>query len=141
MKDQQVRDKFIELRAQGWSFDRISQEIGVSKPVLISWVRQYKIEINNLKALGLDALCEKFALSRQKRLELLGKLLERVKKEALDRDLSTIPTNKVIELVVKLSDAVKEEGPQVRFQKEEIRTLEDTLKTLNSGRVIATWEG
>jgi hypothetical protein len=93
------------------------------------------------EVLGLDALCEKFALSCQKRLELLGELLERVKKEALDRDLSSTSTHKVIELVVKLSDAVKEKGPQVQFQKEETRTLVDNLKKLNSGRVIDSWEG
>jgi orotate phosphoribosyltransferase-like protein len=35
MKDQETRGRFIELRAQGLSFDKISKELQVSKQTLI----------------------------------------------------------------------------------------------------------
>ena len=45
-----LRDKqdFIHLRAQGLSFEKISVEIGVSKPTLIKWNQEFSEEIANL---------------------------------------------------------------------------------------------
>ena len=36
MKDQETKEKFVELRAKGLSFDRIAQELHVSKQSLIN---------------------------------------------------------------------------------------------------------
>ena len=38
-------EKFIELRAQGFSFDKIAEEIGTSKPTLLKWSSQYGREL------------------------------------------------------------------------------------------------
>lgn len=46
MKDQATREEFIRLRAEGYSFAKISQQINVSKPTLIKWSRQYAKEID-----------------------------------------------------------------------------------------------
>jgi transposase len=40
MTDQETIARFIFLRSQGWSYDRITPELGVSKPTLIKWSRQ-----------------------------------------------------------------------------------------------------
>ena len=39
------KEKFIEMRAQGISFAKISKEINVSKPILIEWNREFEKEI------------------------------------------------------------------------------------------------
>lgn len=39
MKDQETKERFIELRAKGLSFDKISKELKVSKQILIDWSR------------------------------------------------------------------------------------------------------
>ena len=66
MKDTQTKERFIELRAQGWSHDRIARELKVTKPTLIRWARELHSEISNLRALELDALQDKFALTKLK---------------------------------------------------------------------------
>jgi transposase-like protein len=38
----ETRQKFIERRAQGWSFVRISSELGVARSTLIEWSRQLR---------------------------------------------------------------------------------------------------
>jgi DNA invertase Pin-like site-specific DNA recombinase len=38
--------EFITLRAEGYSFRQISEQIGVSKPTLIKWSRKFGKEIN-----------------------------------------------------------------------------------------------
>ena len=60
MKDQETKEGFVELRAKGWSFDRIAQELRVSKQTLINWRREFALQISNLKAIELEALREKF---------------------------------------------------------------------------------
>ena len=41
MKDQETVQKFIELRAQGWSFVRIPVDLGVAKSTLTEWSRKF----------------------------------------------------------------------------------------------------
>ena len=68
MKDQSIKNRFVELCAMGWSFDRIAKQLSTSKPTLIAWSRELEIEISNLRAIALDALKEKYYLSRIKRI-------------------------------------------------------------------------
>ena len=49
MHDQATRDRFVELRAQGWSLDRIANEIHVTKRTLVEWQRQLAGQINTLR--------------------------------------------------------------------------------------------
>jgi hypothetical protein len=56
MKDQETVQKFIELRAQGWSFVRIAAELSVAKSTPTEWSRKFRFEIHNCRALVLDDL-------------------------------------------------------------------------------------
>ena len=47
MKDMSIKEKFVELRAQGLSFKKIADEIQVSKPILIKWNSEFNKEITN----------------------------------------------------------------------------------------------
>lgn len=67
MKDQETRERFVELRAEGWSFDRIAQELKASKQTLVNWGKELALEISNLKAIELEALREKFYLLKSQK--------------------------------------------------------------------------
>jgi len=41
MNDTQTQQRFVHLRAEGWSFARIAAEINGSKPTLINWSRKF----------------------------------------------------------------------------------------------------
>src|SRR5438128_8702205 len=41
-----TRNEFLRLRVQGLSFARIARQLGVSKPTLIEWSRQCRLEID-----------------------------------------------------------------------------------------------
>jgi len=81
MKDQTVKEKFVELRARGWSFDRIAKELQVSKQTLVNWSRELSLEIRNRRAIEHEALLEQYAVTQAGRIELLGELLKRLKEE------------------------------------------------------------
>ena len=105
----QDKEQFIELRAKGWSFDRIAKELGKAKQTLIDWSKELQDEIANLKALELEALYEKYYLLKETRLQTFGEMLTKIKTEVESRDLSDVPTDKLLELLLKYNSQVKEE--------------------------------
>ena len=41
MYDEKTVQRFIELRASGWTYARLMTELNTSKPTLIAWSRKY----------------------------------------------------------------------------------------------------
>lgn len=104
-----TKERFIELRAKGWSFDKIAKELGKAKKTLIDWSKELQDEIANSKALELEALYESYYLMRENRLQTFGAILIKIKTEVENRDLSDVPTDKLLELLLKYNSQVKEE--------------------------------
>ena len=86
MHDDTTVQRFIELRAQGWSYARLMTELNVSKPTLIAWSRKHQFQIQNLKAIELEALREKWLASTTERVNALGKQLRQIEAELATRD-------------------------------------------------------
>jgi hypothetical protein len=84
--------KFIELRAQGWSYARLMTELNVTKPTLIAWSRKHQFQIQNLKTIELEALGEKWLASVTDRVNGLGEQLRKVDAELSQRNLSDLTT-------------------------------------------------
>ena len=84
--------RFIELRAQGWTYARLMTELNVTKPTLIAWSRKHQFDIQNLHAIELEALREKWLASTTERVDKLGAQLQSVETELARRDLSTLST-------------------------------------------------
>jgi transcriptional regulator with XRE-family HTH domain len=109
------KQQFIELRAKGYSFSRISEELGISKPTLIDWSRDDDVSssICNLRALLIDELQEKYTITKKHRIIAFGEFLNRAKSELEKRDLSEISTDKLIPLIIKLSETLKQDEIEV----------------------------
>jgi len=105
----EVKQRFIELRSKGWSFDKIAKETGKAKQTLIDWSKELQDEIANRKALELEALYESYYLHKENRLQTFGELLNKIKTEVMSRDLTDVPTDKLLELLLKYNSQVKEE--------------------------------
>jgi len=102
MKDNSVKEKFVELRASGMSFDKISKELNVSKQSLITWVKEFETEIGNLRKIELEFLQEKYFMLKNQRIELFGEKLKAIKGELDKRDLSEVPTAGLYDLFLKI---------------------------------------
>jgi IS30 family transposase len=143
----QTKERFIELRAQGWSFDKIAKELGKAKQTLIDWSKELQDEIANRKALELETLYEKYYLLKEHRLETFGGLLGKLKDEVAKRDLSDLPTDKLLELFLKYNTQIKDEVVEPSFKSsqelieermdkellEELITLREPAKRLKVG--------
>jgi transcriptional regulator len=103
------KQRFIELRAKGWSVDKIAKELDKAKQTLINWSKELQDEIANIKALELELLYETYYLQRENRLQTFGTMLTKIKKEVESRDLSDVPTDKLLDLFLKYNSQVKEE--------------------------------
>lgn len=112
----QTKERFIELRAKGWSYDKIAKKLGKAKQTLIDWGKELEDEIANLKALELEALYEKYYLLKESRIETFGGLVKKLKDEVMSRDLSEVPTDKLLELLLKYENQLKDEVIEPRFK-------------------------
>src|SRR3954454_10287361 len=84
--------RFIEPRAQGWTYERLVTELNVTKPTLIAWSRKHQFEIQNFRAIELEALRDKWLASTSERVNSLGEQLRRVETELAGRDLTELTT-------------------------------------------------
>ena len=133
METIETKRRFIELRAKGYSFDKIAKELGKAKQTLLDWSRELDQEIAQAKALELDSLYESYSLYKEARLKTLGEILSKLKKEVDNRDLTDLPTDRLLDLFLKYEGVVKESlvepvfksSREIEEEKEDILLLEE----------------
>jgi len=102
MHDEKTVQRFIELRAQGWSYARLMTELTVTKPTLIAWSRKHQFQIQNLKAIELETLGEKWLAPVTDRVNALGEQLRRVEAALRQRDVDQLTTPQLYTLACSL---------------------------------------
>ncbi len=136
MKDQNVKEKFVELRARGWSFNRIAEELEVSKQTLINWSREFNLEIRNRRSIEYETLLEQHAMTREKRIEMVGQLLKRMTEELAARSLTTMATERLLDGIIKLLAECEAVRTELTFGAEE--SLYESLNQ-NLEKTITQW--
>ena len=115
MYDDKVVQRFIELRASGWSYDRLVTELNVSKPTLIKWSRKHQFEIQNLKAIEMEGIREKWLASVNDQVAALGAQLHRIEAEIPKRNPSDLTTSQLFFLAHALRRQIVQATGSVRF--------------------------
>jgi hypothetical protein len=92
MHDEKTVQRFIELRASDWTYERLITELSVSKPTLIAWSRKHQFQIQNLKAIEREALADKWLGSIASRVGSLGEQLRKVEAAISQRDVCELTT-------------------------------------------------
>lgn len=147
METLEVKQRFIELRAKGWSFDKIAKDLGKAKQTLLDWSKDLDLEIANCKALELDLLYENYYLYKENRLKMFGELIGRIKEELSTRSLEDVPTDKLLDLLLKYESQIKEdliepifksskeieEATEERNLLEKLNTIEEPIERLKVG--------
>jgi hypothetical protein len=125
MTDPETIARFIMLRSQGWSFNRLAVELQISKPTLIKWSRQHQFEIANLRATETEALAERVFRQRHERWEVLARQLKRLEEEIEKRDLEEIPAARLHAIAAQLRAEINRETGLVHFA-ESTNTIPNT---------------
>src|SRR5512133_3783467 len=115
MNDVETQQHFVRLRAEGWSFARIADELHVSKPTLINWSRKFQFDIQNQRAIQVEALQEKWLSSRETRVNALGEQLRKVESELAKRDLASLCTGRLYYIAESLRRQIQRETGSLSF--------------------------
>ena len=113
MKKQEVKEKFQQLRAEGISYEKISKMIKVSKPALIEWGKEFKKEIEKLKAIRYEIILEKYKVTRENRIERIARELEIAWKNYEAIDYKDLSKREILMMIIKLEKRLREETEQV----------------------------
>lgn len=87
---------------------KISGRLQVAKATLVAWNRELALEISQEEQEALAEIKTALKLSRLHRAEALGNMLNRLRQETAQRDLGTIPTEKLLDLTLKFATASAE---------------------------------
>ena len=115
----ELKSQFVELRAKGWSYVKIARRLKVSKNTLTNWGAELEGEIASLKAMEMEALHEKYFMNKESRIRLLGEQLKEIKDELKRRGLDDVSTDRLLEMELKLYQALQAEYVETRPLTEE----------------------
>ena len=115
MHDDKTVQRFIELRASGWTYARLMTELEVSKPTLIAWSRKYQFQIQNLKAIELEALSERWLASTTDRVNALGEQLRKIEAELVQRNAADLSTLQLFALARSLRRQIQQAIGPLQF--------------------------
>ena len=115
MHDQETQQKFVALRAVGRTFDCIATELKVPRRTLVRWSRKFQFEIQNERAIELEALQEKYAAGRKERLRRAGEQLRVVEEELKKRSIADLSTPRLFALADSLRRQIERATGEVRF--------------------------
>jgi hypothetical protein len=127
MKTVQDKEKFVELRAGGMSFAKISTTIGVSKPILIKWNLEFSREIENRRFLETEEMLEQHQLMHISRLKTFGEILAKALKELHNRDLNMVSTKDLIALINSLEGKLMRDGASIGYVTDQHTSVLDSI--------------
>lgn len=117
--DKDTERRIIQLRARGKSYATIAKEVEVAKQTAIDVCKRSREEIANLQALEVEELHETQRVTYRERITALSSLMQRVREEIDRRDLTQVPTEKLIDLYLKQASALKDEIVEPSFKSSE----------------------
>ncbi len=127
MKSNSEREKFVDLRANGISYDKISQELGISKPTLIKWGKECQNEISNRLYFDYESLLEEFCLRKKARLESAAIVLKKALDELRNRSLDNLSTKDLLFVIQSLERKIDGEVSSMQYFTGERTSMLDDL--------------
>lgn len=124
METLDIKERFIELRAKGYSFDRISKELGKAKQTLVDWSKDLQEVITQRRALELESLYEAYSLLKEEKIKRYGAILNKITEELQQRDFAKVPTGRLLELYLMYFERLREEVVEPNFMSSQ-EILED----------------
>ena len=128
MKDLKTKEKFVELRAEGRSFDSIADELKMSKTTLIKWSQELDREISNAKFFAYQRLTEQYKITNQERINCLMRKLQEINKALDKKDYNELSVKELLNIQEKLENKLLNEISEMKFRTGE---FENPFKGIN----------
>ena len=106
------KEQFIQLRAKGFSYDRIAEQLEVSKNTLLKWNAEFLEEVQEAQFHEFDNLLSEYKVHRKKRFEQKCKLLNACYTELEKRieRLEKLSVPELHKLAEQLEEGIQEEA-------------------------------
>ena len=101
MKAQEEVRKFIQLRAEGLSYEKTARRLGISKWTLMNWGKKYESEIADLKTARLEALREQYCLSVEAKVQMWGRIVNEISLELANKRLYRVTPDTLLDMLIK----------------------------------------
>jgi transposase len=109
MHTEETKHRFVGLRALGFSYDKIAAEIGVTKPTLIDWAKQFADDIHDLQVAAKEQLREKLLGGQEQWMTRIVTHFNRLDEEFGRRKLQYSPTESVFRMMLSARDKITKE--------------------------------
>lgn len=129
----EMKDQFVELRASGITLNQVAERLKIAPNTARNWEKDLKERIETQKAHHIEELQEKYQISKEKRIELFGERLLAINQELEKRDLSEVPTPKLLEMQTRCFKALENEmvEPEFLSEKEIARKRDERILANN----------
>lgn len=115
MKDSQSKQRFIQLRAEGRSYESIAQELKVCKNTALKWGHELADDINNLKFTICDNIIEQYKISIHEKLVKLFEEIKKVDAAIQQKNYNELSTKDLILLREKLENKMRKEFETITY--------------------------
>ena len=102
MHTESQKNEFLSLRAQGLSFDKISEKLKINKKTLIRWNKDKINEINSLKESAFESMMESLQVSTQNRVKMLADELNKINSALTNRNYNNYRVTELLNYKMKV---------------------------------------
>ncbi len=115
MTKQKLKEKFLELRIAGETYESIAKKLSVSKQTLINWNQDYSLKeaITIAELINYQAILKTHKQNRLAKIEYFAELCERAKEEVSKRDLSEISIERLFKIILDSEDRISNLIPKI----------------------------
>jgi len=93
------KQKFIELRAEGLSFDEIARKVNISKPTLIKWSKEFKDKIEEVTQIIEDQFLAEQRIKNIARAQKISDELDRAYTALSNTDYDNMKKKDLINII------------------------------------------
>ncbi len=105
------------------SFNKISEEIGISKPTLIKWNQEFSKEISNQRFLFLEGILEEYQFIKATGIASYGKLLNKALEALEKQDFQDLSIKDLMQIITCSEAKIAEESKCIKYTTDEAPPL------------------
>lgn len=109
MSKEELKDKFLEMRINGETFEFIAKKLSVSKQTLINWSKEDIVieTIDVARLIKHQKILQTYGQQRDAKIEYYSHLLKKLKDELLERNFSNLQAEKLLLVILNCENELR----------------------------------
>lgn len=136
MKPTDVKEKFIELRAAGLSYDKIAVKLKTSKPTLIKWEKELTREISKLREIRFENILETYKANKEQRITRLARELKDAWDAFEKQDYKDLTKREILLMIIRMERRLIEETEAKSVIQSSVESDDEPLKVIVKKKTI-----